>query len=751
MSSVDKPWLLLIDNVDDPNFPLDDFFPKGENGHILITTRNPPHKTQGTIGKGFFDFSHWNSDAAPKLLLKASMEPRPWSPALHKSAAQISDALGELPVALIVAGRTIMQGLCSWQNYLRHFKASWQRMRARARGHTSEHQSESEKDSSARAYASFEMMLDGLKTQNGQTATDAMELLNLFSFLYRGDISVSLLSQAVTNPKLEQEQDESEKDSEISGNNTGKRVMGWMRDAGYLINTLLRIDQPRPILPQVLRLSNEASEDFDQDRLREALVELSQRSLVMYHTDRDAYSMHPLLHTWVRERQELRIADQAVWCKAAATVLSQAILLPPLGRTTVDDDFRRSLLPHVLSVRGHHEEIEGRFRKNQSERKGLPLAVRSYMDEKDAVAMAKYGLVFSQCGMFDDAVKLQRDASEVASRELGASDPSTIRVQLTLASTYWQLGEGKLAADLQEACLENMSELLREDHPQRLRTMDSLGESRWMQGRYDEAIELHTRAINGFTTLLGPQDENTCRAKDHLGRVESKFYRYEHAHELHLEAIKGLTATLGEEHLDTIIAKDNLAQACLGLGESHLDEARTLAEKVIEVRTRKLGRNHPYTLWSVLNLAQVKGAQGHYAEAENDIKRGLHVALKTLSGNHVGVLWARMHLGWVYHLSDRDDAAIEELKDVIELQAKLPTAVRGMHPDRLAATLMLSECYGKVGKRDEAIAACREAVKGHRDVGGHEVPVIGKLEEKMRELEANCQATSDVGVEGQPR
>ena len=97
-----------------------------------------------------------------------------------------------------------------------------------------------------------------------------------------------------------------------------------------------------------------------------------------------------------------------------------------------------------------------------------------------------------------------------------------------------------------------------------------------------------------------------------------------------------------------------------------------------------------------------------------------------------------MHLGWIYHLSGKDDAEIEELKDVIEAQAKLPTAVRGMHPDRLSATLMLAECYGKVGRRDEAVAVCREAVKGHREIGGHEVPAIGRLEEKVKELEASA-------------
>ncbi|KAF7333211.1 Nephrocystin-3 [Mycena sanguinolenta] len=40
-SNVKKDWLLVFDNVDDPNINLQDFIPECDHGNIIITSRNP--------------------------------------------------------------------------------------------------------------------------------------------------------------------------------------------------------------------------------------------------------------------------------------------------------------------------------------------------------------------------------------------------------------------------------------------------------------------------------------------------------------------------------------------------------------------------------------------------------------------------------------------------------------------------------------------------------------------------------------
>lgn len=75
--------------------------------------------------------------------------------------------------------------------------------------------------------------------------------------------------------------------------------------------------------------------------------------------------MHPVVHTWSRERPEFHAIEQAVWCQAAMTALAQCILLPPLGFTEADEQLRRDRLPHIDHVGERQNEIERRIWKNQ--------------------------------------------------------------------------------------------------------------------------------------------------------------------------------------------------------------------------------------------------------------------------------------------------------------------------------------------------------------------------------------------------
>ncbi len=109
-------------------------------------------------------------------------------------------------------------------------------------------------------------------------------------------------------------------------------------------------------------------EDFNV-RLREALHVLTESSLINYDENSDSYSMHPLVNTWVRERPQMTLADQAIWCEAALHTLSRSISLPPLSNT-VDPQGKlaRKLLPHVVAVCNLHHKVEREFVNNRNRR-----------------------------------------------------------------------------------------------------------------------------------------------------------------------------------------------------------------------------------------------------------------------------------------------------------------------------------------------------------------------------------------------
>lgn len=54
LANTEDPWLLIIDNADDPLMDICKFFPTGDRGAILVTTRNPECRIHATVGSSEF-------------------------------------------------------------------------------------------------------------------------------------------------------------------------------------------------------------------------------------------------------------------------------------------------------------------------------------------------------------------------------------------------------------------------------------------------------------------------------------------------------------------------------------------------------------------------------------------------------------------------------------------------------------------------------------------------------------------------
>ena len=70
LAGLPHPWLLVIDNADDPNMEVEKYFPGGERGHILVTTRRSALKHLGNVGKGYRELEKIDEMDARDLLLK---------------------------------------------------------------------------------------------------------------------------------------------------------------------------------------------------------------------------------------------------------------------------------------------------------------------------------------------------------------------------------------------------------------------------------------------------------------------------------------------------------------------------------------------------------------------------------------------------------------------------------------------------------------------------------------------------------
>jgi tetratricopeptide (TPR) repeat protein len=737
---MESPWLLIIDNADDQQTPIENYFPEGERGCILVTTRNPALKVHGTHGSRYHLFKELGEGEANDLLLRAADEPRPWSVLSQQSATPITKALGFLPLALVHAGKAILNKLCTLQNYLNFYERNWNRIR-KSRSRSS---SQSDHDTYSIIYSSYEIMYHGLEERESQAANDALDLLKMFSFFHRENIRIDILRLAATNPRLEK-REQARKSQEEKRDRRKPISMSWsqsMRSIGLGVYLFLMNLGSCPVLPKVLRDAEEL-ELFDEFRLRDALKELHQMSLITYNDANDGYSMHPLIHTWVRERPEMSTAEQASWCHAAATTLAQAILLPPLGSTEADEDLRRDLLPHIDHVQRCQHALRERIQDNQLRRRRLWPPLQPQLDRLQALQLAKFSLVYAQCGLWNEAEKLQLKVSEFVSQMLGMEHPSTMDIMLALSGTYWQLGRGNEAADLQQRVLDACINFRGEDDLKTLKVMDTLGVSRWQQARFKEARFLHERAINGLTKLQGADHVDTLIATGNLGRIHAKNCAYEEAIKVLTRAVAGLRAKLGISHLDTLIALDNLAMSYLDRAmfqdwsSEDVDQAHRLMLEVVEQRKTKLGKEHPYTLWAVCNLARVKSAQGDHTEAVSLMRGGIVIAERNLGETHIGTLFGKLYLGNALVSANKLD---EAEKTLVHVSEAYKMSSREHHPDRLIALSFLVRCYTLQDRAAEVANLRDQIVEGLDRLGGRGHPMEQQLLHPRTELGRNSAA-----------
>lgn len=490
LSSLDQPWLLLIENANgnESDLNLLDLFPEGRRGTVVVTTRDSSYKIHGTVGSRWLQFEKMDADEADELLLRAaSIESR--DPATRNGATIISETLGFLPLALVHAGKAILDGLCTLSDYVAYF---W-RFFDRVRKNTFD-----DDESNMRVYSTYEILFLGLESKRDQrrnkgyiAAGDAVELLKVFSFLSCEDIQLDILIKAVENFRIEQDAQKSDAKQHLHKQENAIWLLTWgeLVQRVKLIRNFEVLRENPPVLPAVLR-------EYDIDRLRKALTLLAQLALITHHDISGHYSMHPLVHIWSRYRPEMKLPEQAVWCQAAATTLTHCVLLPPLGTTESDVRLRLQLIPHVTHVRRCQNDIDLKFEEQRRKRnRPWPLFGKHKFNRTDARMYAKFSMVYAQGGMWRDAEILQRHVKSFVCSMMGTSHPVAIDIMLALSGSLMNQTRANKATELQKQALGACIEVHGPEHTKTLMVMNMLATSYVYGGRLQAAMNLYEEAI----------------------------------------------------------------------------------------------------------------------------------------------------------------------------------------------------------------------------------------------------------------
>ncbi|KAI1357978.1 hypothetical protein F5Y08DRAFT_131670 [Xylaria arbuscula] len=758
LATRDLPWLLIIDNVDREEINVDELLPPGSKGCVIITTRNPALMSYGNAGDRYIDLMPLEPNDAETLIIKAAEEPTPWPQLVVESASLICYALGYLPLALVQAGKAILSGICDWPEYLTLYDRQIERIRRKLHGRSrdkSEERARADEDnSSLNVFSTYEILYESLEASTKEKYKDAVELLHIFSFFHFQNIRLDILIGAATNHMKEERQwQEDEKiQRELCkklSNPPRKPWLMFLRELRAFLSNKLATPTP---LPAILRnpdgLGLNALETDVEVRLRHALGVLIERSLVVKQ-DRNTgrYSMHRLVHKWVRQRPEMSTARQSLWCQISMTTLAMSIRRPPHGDSEGESIARRELIPHIRHVMKHHNLLDQRLKEKADEAKRIIRIGNSYgrmQVEQDV----RFSRVYAETGNFQEARELQDRAVTYVSGRLGPAHPLTIWLSLFLSKSLWELSEMDNATQRQRQARQLCVVTWGEDHPLTLDVTELLGSALYFKGRWGEAMSLHTSNAGKLKRLYGEKHLKTLQSIRNIARLHYRYMDYDKATELHQIAWEGMKEELGETHLETLTSLEDLAMSYVRYehdGQAHLQNGRLEQSHkqmvfVYEERERRLGAEQPYTLLSSLYLARVKSELGQHEDAERIISKGLDIAKRNLGEEHIGVLLANTIYAQVLSRLGRYTESERIFYRLINKEHyKQLSDEDGDHPDRLTNILFLSQCLEDQGKLKQSLKMCEEFLSGIAAIGGQGRGMTHKILPRMRERIARLQ------------
>ncbi|MEV4972775.1 tetratricopeptide repeat protein [Streptomyces scopuliridis] len=558
----DRPWLLVLDNADDPAVLRDGgWLRTSPRGTVLVTTRQSAN--------------HWWPAAE---LLHVGVLPRPEAAQVLcdlapgtgtvEEAGTIADRLGRLPLALTLAGGFLAhQVIEPWTmaEYGRRLEDRQDPIElidqgAGAAGNDSRHL----------ISGTWQLSLNALVRQG---LPDATPLLRLLACWASDPLPLSLLSGVELGPDLPAARVELTLRGLLDHSLT-ELVPGGsvrcLRTHGVLLDSVARgtpDDQRDRLAATAAGLLASALPDMPERGIRDARLNLlTSHVLVLLRRVRD----------WSAVRQPT--AEAAVAC-ALRLVTAQ---------------HRAGDYATALAVANQAAELAT---PRLGEDHLLVLRLRQ-----------RVGKSVDRLGRLAEAAELHRAVLADLERAYGADSPDTLTSCLQLSRPLTWLGDTAQAVALMRRAASGRAARLDPSHPLTLEARACLLELP-PGAELDEEAPAGPGLVTACRRELGPDHPITLSAELNCAHALFNTGKPAEALPLARRALAAHELRYGAEYPITMASRSLLSSVLAALGE--LPEAVEQIESVIEGRERVLGPSHPWTLVAREKLATYRGLQGN--------------------------------------------------------------------------------------------------------------------------------------------
>ena len=269
------------------------------------------------------------------------------------------------------------------------------------------------------------------------------------------------------------------------------------------------------------------------------------------------------------------------------------------------------------------------------------------LDDREAVVFRNnLARAYDLAGHLDLAIPLYEQTLRDRERIFGPDDPQTATSLNNLGGAYLSAGDISRAIPLLEQGLRDRERLLEPGDAQTFQSRTNLAAAYASAGQHDRAIALSKLNVAESERVFGTNHIDTARAYKGLADAYSRADDPAQAIPLLEQALHDHEGVLGPDHPETITARSNLAVAYSSSGDP--ESAIPLAEQALSDAERVLGPDHPNTLGWLSNLAHEHAEAGHFKQAAHLYRRLLADGERTLGADDPVILTARSSLAAVY-------------------------------------------------------------------------------------------------------
>jgi tetratricopeptide (TPR) repeat protein len=559
LESSPQPWLLVLDNADDPSVFGDGVWLRAaRRGTVLVTTRHGDaapwqHATRHHLGTlGIDDAVDVLHDLNVTDYDRTAME-------------QIAQGLGCHPLALALAGAYLGERVLDpldVQEFLAH-------LRADPAATLDEGATPGERDLRRLISSTWQISLDALAEQGIPEATTLMWLLSCFSpdplplgLLHERPLSSTRLEQAA--PAL--------------APHRANAALRALRSQSMV--TLFEV--PGDVGAPGVRSLQAHSLLLDTVAAR---VPLDQRE--------DIHHAAATLLECLLDRSRL---DGALDAQTLRLFTPHALSL--LQRTTTARTTAGATALTLVRQLRRHSRARGDLTTTYALAEAAAHAVALVpTDPAEAVLLSDaYALACSltDLGRYDEAVTAHRDILTTREQALGADHPDTLASAHSLGIALFGLGAWQEDELHMRRAAQGRARLLGPADPDTILSTACLAEVLGELRRFDEAEALARANLATSETAYGAESPHTQAARHTLAWVLSRTGRLVEAADLTTRTLAQRQADLGPRHPRTLVVHHLLAGVLLR--QEHWAQAATEARTVLTTREDILGIEHPYTL-----------------------------------------------------------------------------------------------------------------------------------------------------------